>query len=113
MPEWLTRKLQNWPEGALARALARDFPGCKSVLEAYAQAVNGKDTKQEPVQDQSKEMAALIDEVSKTIGDYDIEKLPDKAKEYIKKFTLNNINEAKLWRDAWIKVMSRVRELEK
>lgn len=34
MSDWIKKKRLNWPEGSKERVLIRDYPGCKTAVEA-------------------------------------------------------------------------------
>lgn len=35
---WIKHKRKNWPEGSLERHLKLNYPGCKTLTEAFRQA---------------------------------------------------------------------------
>lgn len=40
--EWIKHKQKSWPEGSLERHLKLNFPGCKNLKEALAQAIKDR-----------------------------------------------------------------------
>lgn len=40
--DWIKHKREHWPEGSLEKTLLRDFPGCKTLKEALAQAIKDR-----------------------------------------------------------------------
>lgn len=40
--DWIKHKREHWPTGSLEKMLLRDFPGCKTLKEALAQAIKDR-----------------------------------------------------------------------
>lgn len=36
--DWIKHKREHWPEGSLERHLALNYPGCKTLVEAFHKA---------------------------------------------------------------------------
>lgn len=91
-----------WPKDSLKRSLLLNYPGCKSVLDAFhltKQSGNTTSLKLPSINEDYVLMRDVIIELTSKI-DFDIDELDVKTKE-----SLANISDPVLWRDSWLDVL--------
>lgn len=59
--KWIEEKRRDWPQGSLERRLLLDYPGCKTLKEAFEQAVKDRQ--------ELKEFKEQLDEAGGQLGE--------------------------------------------
>lgn len=101
---------KSWPRGSLERVLAREFPGCSSLLEAFQKAINRKpsDTASQSTEiEQAMTQAMSI--ISEATKDFDIDRISLQKRNGLANMPLGTISEINIWRDLWLKTIEEAK----
>lgn len=113
---WIEEKRKNWPDRSLEKALAIDYPGCKTAFEAVKKVLSEKDPHQIksvapiprtiiPTKSDYEVMKQVVLEVEVLLKEADYSKIPAREQDRISKMPITNAAEAIDWKLAWFKVL--------
>lgn len=106
--KWIEQKRKDWPEGSLERHLKLNHSGCKSAFEA-SQKIRNQNKNQTAAQPmeltQDELMKQIIKEVEVLTKDVDLDTLDLKVRTELANMPITTIEEAKAWKEAWVKFM--------
>lgn len=98
-------KFEN--NGSLERSLVRDFPGCKSVVQALQKVITEKqgNTALQP----SEEYQIMLDaiyEITLASKDFDFDEMRSETCTVLSQMPLNDCGQVIRWKNAWLKVIA-------
>jgi hypothetical protein len=120
--EWRKKQKEHWPDGALERSLIRDYPGCKSVLEALSRALSSKQPVQPnvtptevSVKESELDRYLALRESIRTVehfihNGFDTWSVDEETRKRLNEMPINSIAEALLWRDCWKAEIKKIME---
>lgn len=120
--EWRKHQKSSWPTGSLERSLVRDFPGCKSAIEALNKTIKSITpteiaiTENKPVIESELDRYIALRESIKTIENYEHHGfntwlVPDHVRTRLNAMPIHSVEEARLWRDSWVKEIKKIKEM--
>jgi hypothetical protein len=127
--DWRKHQKASWPTGSLERTLIRDYPGCKSLLEALKQRITPKQdvtptespagsierVREIIVKESELDKYLALRESIKSIANYvhlgfDTWQVAEHIRLKLNAMPITSIEEAYLWRDYWKAEIKKIRE---
>lgn len=118
--DWRKHQKEHWPEGSLERSLLRNYPGCKTAVEALNKALKAKTplanivVEHKPVETEREKYVALRDAISSTAHyvhhGFDTWLVPEEVRKRLNDMPINSVAEALFFRDAWVKEIRKIKE---
>jgi hypothetical protein len=103
-----SKRVIVFKKDSLKKTLLMNYPGCKSAVEAFEFAKSQKIETASQASEEYESMRQIIIDVELAINGFDIDLMDGSLRAELRDMPLRTLDEAVLWRDAWIRTMKRL-----